>query len=95
MTHVVHQLYETDCSRWDDYVNRADSSTFFHLSGWAKVLKRAFGHTTYFLFSEKAGRIEGVLPLAQWGWFPVGAHDSARGWFASSATSRAELRGTV
>ena len=64
MTHVVHQLYETDCSRWDDYVNRADSSTFFHLSGWAKVLKRAFGHTTYFLFSEKAGRIEGVLPLA-------------------------------
>ena len=64
MTHVVQQLSDADISRWDDYVNQSDSATFFHRAGWQNVLRRAFGHKTYFLYTEKEGAIEGIFPLA-------------------------------
>ena len=64
MAHVIHQLYEADILRWDDYVDRSDSATFFHRAGWNNVLQRAFRHDTYFLYAEFDGRIEGILPLA-------------------------------
>jgi FemAB-related protein (PEP-CTERM system-associated) len=38
-------------------------ATFFHRAGWRDVVERAFGHNTHFLFAERDGRIEGVLPL--------------------------------
>ena len=40
-------------------------ATFFHRAGWKDVIERAFGHKTWFLYAEHAGRIEGVLPLAR------------------------------
>ncbi len=40
-------------------------ATFFHRAGWKTVLERAFGHRTHFLYAERNGQIEGILPLAQ------------------------------
>jgi FemAB-related protein (PEP-CTERM system-associated) len=40
-------------------------ATFFHRSGWQRVLHEVFRHPTYFLYAETDGRIEGVLPLAE------------------------------
>jgi FemAB-related protein (PEP-CTERM system-associated) len=37
--------------------------TFFHLSGWRRVIERAFGHRTYYLLAERGGIVTGVLPL--------------------------------
>jgi len=51
-------------SRWDEFVLRCPEATFFHRSGWQQVFADAFRHRTYFLYAERAGRIEGVLPLA-------------------------------
>jgi FemAB-related protein (PEP-CTERM system-associated) len=51
-------------SRWDEFVHACPEGTFFHRAGWQKVLRDVFHHDTYFLYAERAGRIEGVLPLA-------------------------------
>lgn len=60
---MIKTLDESNYSRWDDFVNRSTDSTFFHLSGWKKAIEKAFGHKTYFLYTENNGEITGILPL--------------------------------
>jgi FemAB-related protein (PEP-CTERM system-associated) len=50
---------------WDEYVRAHSEGTFFHLSAWQQVLRRAFGHRTHYLLAEEGGCIRGVLPLAE------------------------------
>jgi FemAB-related protein (PEP-CTERM system-associated) len=52
-----------DERRWDEFVRLHASGTFFHLSGWKRVIERAFGHRTYYLIAERGPVIAGVLPL--------------------------------
>ena len=52
-------------ARWDDFVNRCPSATFFHRAGWQSVIERAFGHRTWFMYAESDGEIRAILPLAQ------------------------------
>ncbi len=65
MTLTIKQLTDKDYVRWDEYVLNSPSGNFFHRAGWRTVLSNAFGHKTFFLFAERNGQIEGVLPLAQ------------------------------
>ena len=51
--------------RWDAFVQRCPSATFFHLAAWQRIIRKQFGHTGYFLYAERDGVIEGVLPLAE------------------------------
>ena len=51
--------------RWDAFVERCPEATFFHRAAWQRILSEVFGHRTHFLFAERAGVFEGVLPLAQ------------------------------
>jgi FemAB-related protein (PEP-CTERM system-associated) len=62
---VVRPALPSDRDRWDRYVRSHAQGTFFHLSGWQEVLKRAFGHPTHYLLAERAGEIAGVLPLGE------------------------------
>jgi FemAB-related protein (PEP-CTERM system-associated) len=48
---------------WDEFVQRCPDASFFHLSGWRRVIDRAFGHATYFLQATRDGAVTGVLPL--------------------------------
>lgn len=50
---------------WDEYVFACPQATFFHRSGWQRVLREVFRHDTHFLYAERGGRIVGVLPLAR------------------------------
>jgi FemAB-related protein (PEP-CTERM system-associated) len=59
----VKVLQPVDAGRWDEFVLACPEATFFHRAGWKEVIERAFGHETYFLYAERGGRIEGVLPL--------------------------------
>ena len=59
----IKTLEHTDCARWDMFVNQCPEATFFHRAGWKEVVERAFGHSTYFLYAESDGRIEGIIPL--------------------------------
>ena len=52
-------------ARWDAFVLTCPQATFFHRAGWQQVLHQVFRHPTYFLYAERDGQIEGVLPLAQ------------------------------
>jgi len=51
-------------ARWDEFVHSCQEATFFHRSGWQRVLRETMQHDTHFLYCEIDGRIEGVLPLA-------------------------------
>ncbi len=65
MTVIVETLDAQSMERWDAYVHTAPNATFFHRAGWKTVLESAFGHNTFFLYAQQAGKIVGVLPLAQ------------------------------
>lgn len=58
-------LRVADRSRWDAFVRRCPDATFFHLSGWQRVIEDAFGHRTWFYYAEQDGEIAGVLPLGE------------------------------
>jgi FemAB-related protein (PEP-CTERM system-associated) len=51
--------------RWDAFVQRCPSATFFHLSAWQDIIKDVFRHRTWYLFAERGGEIVAVLPLAE------------------------------
>jgi FemAB-related protein (PEP-CTERM system-associated) len=59
----IKQLTEQDAQRWDAYVEQTSEATFFHRAGWHRVLEQAFGHRAHFLFAERDGEIQGILPL--------------------------------
>lgn len=62
---AVCQLQPADAAKWDEFVSICPEATFFHRAGWKKVIERAFGHKSWFLYAEAGGRIQGVLPLAE------------------------------
>ena len=53
-----------DAARWDAFVATCPGATFFHRAGWQTVISEVFRHPAYFLYAERDGVIEGVLPLA-------------------------------
>lgn len=50
-------------ARWDAFVMNCPDATFFHRAGWQRIVRDVFHHETYFLYAERAGHIEAVLPL--------------------------------
>lgn len=59
----IHRLDDSRCSEWDDFVKASPEATFFHLSGWRRVLEESLGHKAHYLYAERNGQIVGVLPL--------------------------------
>jgi FemAB-related protein (PEP-CTERM system-associated) len=52
-------------ARWEAFVANTPAATFFHRAGWLKIMQEVFCHPVFFLYAERAGTIEGILPLAQ------------------------------
>lgn len=63
-TLAIRPLDVESMLRWDNFVTATPEATFCHRSGWKTVIERAFGHQCYYLYAERNGAIEGVLPLA-------------------------------
>lgn len=59
----VREFEDSLAVAWDAYVMAHPAGTFFHLSGWQRVLQNALGHRTHFLVAEQDGAVCGVLPL--------------------------------
>ena len=59
----VSRLESGDEQAWDDFVRAHAGGTFFHLSGWRRVIEKAFGHKTYYLIARRGASVAGVLPL--------------------------------
>jgi FemAB-related protein (PEP-CTERM system-associated) len=65
---VVRRLQPGDAdavARWESFVDECPQATFFHRAGWQRVIHEVFRHPTHFLYAERAGLIEAILPLAQ------------------------------
>ncbi len=62
---TLGELTTADRGRWDAFVDTCSEATFFHRAGWQRIMEEVFGHRSWFLFAERNGNIEGVLPLAQ------------------------------
>ncbi|MGD9614502.1 MAG: FemAB family XrtA/PEP-CTERM system-associated protein [Alphaproteobacteria bacterium] len=60
---AIRNLAPGDESRWDAFVLACPEGTFFHLSGWRRVIETAFRHRTHYLLAERDGTVTGVLPL--------------------------------
>ncbi|MDT8453262.1 MAG: FemAB family PEP-CTERM system-associated protein [Gammaproteobacteria bacterium] len=51
---------------WDDYVAKHPASTIYHLFKWRKVLQKAYGIESLYLYAhDNEQHIVGVLPLAR------------------------------
>jgi len=59
----VREVVPGEDARWDAWVRGHADGTFFHLSGWRKVVEDVFRHRAYYLVAERGRRWEGILPL--------------------------------
>ncbi|MBL8754962.1 MAG: FemAB family PEP-CTERM system-associated protein [Planctomycetes bacterium] len=59
----VREILPGEDSRWDSYVSRHPLGTFFHRTGWARVVAERFRHHPHHLVVEEGRRWLGVLPL--------------------------------
>ena len=59
----IAELEEPRFGAWDGFVAQCPSATFFHRAGWKRVIERVFRHRAHYLYAERDGVIEGVLPL--------------------------------
>ncbi|MFW5940653.1 MAG: GNAT family N-acetyltransferase [Chloroflexota bacterium] len=57
------ELRPEDKDRWDSYVGRSTTATFFQLSEWQHILDSVWGCETHYLYAEEGGELAGVLPL--------------------------------
>ncbi len=48
---------------WDNYVYRSPQSSHCHLSGWRRVIDRAYGHRACYLWDRGKDDARGILPL--------------------------------
>ncbi len=61
----VRAFRASDGERWDAFVRAHPDGSFFHLSGWARVIEEGLGHKAHYLLAERDGEIRGVLPLGR------------------------------
>lgn len=52
-------------AEWDAFVEAHPDATLFHLSAWATVIGRTFGHPVYLLAERREGKLVAVLPLVE------------------------------
>ncbi len=53
-----------DSAEADSYLNSHPKSMLYHLSGWGNVIRKTYGHKTFYLMAVKDDKtVAGVLPL--------------------------------
>lgn len=67
---LVLRTWEGTGNHWDVYVHGHPEGTFFHQLGWRRVIERTYGRPVHYLYTERAGRITGLLPLCESGGSP-------------------------
>lgn len=60
----VRDLLPGEDAQWDAFVRSHPQGTFFHLSGWSRVVQEVFRHEPHQLVVERGRTWRGILPLA-------------------------------
>ena len=50
-------------SLWDDYVDQHPEATFFHKSGWKRVIMDSMNHEAHYLMAVDDNKLIGIYPL--------------------------------
>jgi FemAB-related protein (PEP-CTERM system-associated) len=50
---TIRFYQETDQGQWDSYVQNHPRGTFFHLTGWKKVIEKTFHHKSFYLIAQE------------------------------------------
>ena len=59
----TRELREGEDAEWDRFVMSSATGTFFHLSGWRRVVGEILGHRCFCLVACRENRITGVFPI--------------------------------
>jgi FemAB-related protein (PEP-CTERM system-associated) len=59
----VRELLPGEDARWDAFVTQHPQGTFFHLTGWRRVVREIFRHEPHYLVLEQGRTWLGMLPL--------------------------------
>ncbi len=51
--------------KWDQFVDNCSNGTFFHLSGWKRVIEKVYKHRCHYLYALENDNIVAVLPLVE------------------------------
>jgi FemAB-related protein (PEP-CTERM system-associated) len=57
------KLLKDEKELWESYVWRNVQATNYHQLGWQEVIKKSFGHKTYYLMAITEETVKGILPL--------------------------------
>ncbi|MFO1052085.1 MAG: FemAB family XrtA/PEP-CTERM system-associated protein [Planctomycetota bacterium] len=58
----VRELLPGEDARWDSFVRDHPQGSFFHLTGWRRVVEETFHHASHYLVCERGRAWCGVLP---------------------------------
>ena len=64
MSTIVSELTTDYHDVWDEYVFKKQSS-IYHDSRWSQLIKKVFGHESYYLMAVENEKVVGVFPLVQ------------------------------
>ena len=53
---IITELTEDKKLMWDSYVRNHPKGTIYHLSCWEKIIKKTYGHKSYYLLAIENGR---------------------------------------
>ncbi len=63
---TVRLFEDSDKDSWDRYVQESESASCYHLAGWNSIIRKSFGHKTFYLLAEDSpNNVKGILPLVQ------------------------------
>ena len=60
----TRELREGEEAEWDRFVMSSPSGTFFHLSGWQRIVRQVLRHRCFCLVALRDNRITGVFPIS-------------------------------
>lgn len=64
---AIAEFKQSDKAQWNEFVDKHDNGTFFHLAEWAELIKDVFSHTPRYILAKSTASEEilGVLPLVE------------------------------
>ena len=60
---VVEELNQNEYSQWDEFVEKNDDGTFYHLTGWKELVEKVYRFKSFYLIAKENNKITGILPL--------------------------------
>ena len=61
----IRELEPGEENRWDQFVSSSPFGTFFHLSGWGRIVEDVLGHRYAPLIAVREDQVCGVFPIAR------------------------------